>query len=92
MIESYGADAVRWFILSDSPPEKDVQWSNQGVNASYKFLQKLYNLTHVVLNRKNTKNDKGKDFEIKFNEYIFKITYLINNFKLNVVIANIYSI
>jgi leucyl-tRNA synthetase len=92
MIESYGADAVRWFILSDSPPEKDVQWSNQGVNASYKFLQKLYNLTHVVLNRKNTKNDKGKDFEIKFNEYIFKITYLINNFQLNVVIANIYSI
>ena len=33
MIKSYGADAVRWFILSDSPPEKDVQWSNQGVNA-----------------------------------------------------------
>ena len=40
MIKSYGADAVRWFILSDSPPEKDIQWSNQGVNAAYKFLQK----------------------------------------------------
>ena len=34
MIKSYGADAVRWFILSDSPPEKDIQWSNQGVNAA----------------------------------------------------------
>ena len=44
MIKEYGADAVRWFILSDSPPEKDVQWSNQGVNAAYKFLQKIYNL------------------------------------------------
>ena len=33
MINTYGADAVRWFILSDSPPEKDIQWSNQGVNA-----------------------------------------------------------
>ena len=31
MISQYGADAVRWFILSDSPPEKDVQWSNIGV-------------------------------------------------------------
>ena len=41
MIKSYGADAVRWFILSDSPPEKDIQWSNQGVNAAYKFLQKI---------------------------------------------------
>ena len=42
MIKVYGADAIRWFILSDSPPEKDVQWSNEGVNASYKFLQKIY--------------------------------------------------
>ena len=40
MIKSYGADAVRWFILSDSPPEKDIQWSNQGVNAAYKFFKK----------------------------------------------------
>ena len=41
---NYGADAVRLFILSDSPPEKDVQWSEQGMVASYKFLQKLWNL------------------------------------------------
>jgi leucyl-tRNA synthetase len=92
MIKAYGADAVRWFILSDSPPEKDVQWSNQGVNAAYKFLQKLYNLTHVVLNRKDNKNIKKKEFDIKFNNHIFKITNLINNFQLNVVVANIYSI
>ena len=39
MIEKYGADAVRWFILSDSPPEKDIQWSDTGVAASNKFLQ-----------------------------------------------------
>ena len=44
MIKVYGADAVRWFILSDSPPDKDVQWSNQGVNASHKFLKKIWNL------------------------------------------------
>ena len=51
MIQSYGADAVRWFILSDSPPEKDIQWSNQGVNAAYKFLQKIYNLNNLIINR-----------------------------------------
>ena len=55
MIKSYGADAVRWFILSDSPPEKDIQWSNQGVNAAYKFLQKIYNLNNIVINNKNKK-------------------------------------
>ena len=92
MIKSYGADSIRWFILSDSPPEKDVQWSSQGVTASYKFLQKLYNLTHVIINRKKTTYGKSKDFEIKFNNYILKITDLINNFQLNVVIANVYSI
>ena len=42
MIENYGADAVRFFILSDSPPEKDVQWSEQGMLASYKFIQKFW--------------------------------------------------
>ena len=92
MIKSYGADAIRWFILSDSPPEKDVQWSSQGVNAAYKFLQKLYNLTNLVLSRKNVSSEKNKDFEIKFNNYILKITDLVNNFQLNVVVANVYSI
>jgi len=91
MIKIYGADAVRWFILSDSPPEKDVQWSNQGVNAAYKFLQKIYNLNISIIARKNKKPLLDKEFEVKFNSYILKITNLINNFQLNVVIANVYS-
>ena len=41
MIESFGADAVRLFILSDSPPEKDVKLSDQGMIASFKFIQKF---------------------------------------------------
>ena len=44
MIKQYGADAVRWFILSDSPPEKDIQWSDTGVYSASKFLQKIWNL------------------------------------------------
>ena len=44
IIQNYGADAVRLFILSDSPPEKDIQWSEQGMIASYKFIQKLWML------------------------------------------------
>ena len=41
IIENFGADAARFFIISDSPPEKDVQWSDEGIEASYKFIQKL---------------------------------------------------
>ena len=66
MIKSYGADAVRWFILSDSPPEKDVQWSNQGVNAAYKFLQKIYNLNYSILNRE----DCGQNNEVEVNTFL----------------------
>ena len=49
MIKNYGADAVRFFILSDSPPEKDVQWSDQGMQASYKFIQKFWELNSSII-------------------------------------------
>ncbi len=94
MIKIYGADAVRWFILSDSPPEKDVQWSNEGVNASYKFLQKVWNLNLKIIDRDEVKKiDKSEmEFKLKFNSYLSKITNLIENFQLNVYVANIYEI
>mgnify|MGYP006139236361 CR=1 FL=1 len=94
MIKLYGADAVRWFILSDSPPEKDVQWSTQGVSASYKFLQKIWNLNQEIINRKEHKISKTKEIKLKkeFNNYLFKITNLIEGFNLNVVIASVYEI
>ena len=60
MINQYGADAVRWFILSDSPPEKDVQWSDAGVASANKFLQKIWNLNHLITNRKEKKLTKKK--------------------------------
>ena len=92
MIKSYGADAVRWFILSDSPPEKDIQWSNQGVNAAYKFLQKIYNLCYLIEKRSVKTNNLDNNFDLKINSYVNKITKSINNFNLNVVIANVYEI
>ena len=92
MINVYGADAVRWFILSDSPPERDVQWSDQGVNAAYKFLQKIYNLNHEIINRKDKKGLEDVNLNLETNNYIAKITNFIENFNLNVAIANAYTI
>ena len=94
MIKIYGADAVRWFILSDSPPEKDVQWSNQGVNAAFKFLQKIWNLNSLIISRNDKKGDKLVEEKLnrEINNYLFKITNLIENFQLNVVIAQAYEI
>ena len=65
IIKNYGADSVRLFILSDSPPEKDVQWSDQGMMASFKFVQKLWSLNSKIL-KKIKNNDKENDNE-RFN-------------------------
>ena len=94
IIKSYGADSVRWFILSDSPPEKEILWSNNGLIAANKFLQKLYNLNIEVIERKDRKSSKKleKELEIVFNNYLNKINNFIDNFSLNVVVANIYEI
>ncbi len=94
IINNYGADAVRLFILSDSPPEKDVQWSEQGMAASYKFLQKLWVLHKKIKNKINN-NIKIKEQNLsleKFtNQMINKITSNLEGFNYNVIIANIYE-
>ena len=93
MINQYGADAVRWFILSDSPPEKDVQWSDIGVASANKFLQKIWNLNQLILNNKDSQNKEDEqNFEVKINSYIQKIDKSISNFHLNVAIAQFYEV
>ena len=44
ILSSYGADTARWFMLSDSPPERDVIWSEEGVQGAHRFVQRLYRL------------------------------------------------
>ncbi len=93
IIKNYGADAVRLFILSDSPPEKDVQWSEQGMVASYKFIQKLWTLHKKIKNKLDEKNKLTKsEIPNQINEFIYKINNNLERFNYNVIIANIYEI
>ena len=94
MIKQYGADSVRWFILSDSPPEKDIQWSDAGVVSSNKFLQKIWNLNQLILNKVETNVDEiqQKRFEYRIDLCVYKIDSSINNFQFNVAIAQFYEI
>ncbi len=93
MIDNYGADAVRLFILSDSPPAKDVQWSDQGMIGSYKFIQKLWIMHNKIMEKINLKDEKGREEDlIKYtNQLIYKFTNNIENFSYNVLIANMYE-
>ena len=98
MINNYGADAVRLLILSDSPPEKDVLWSEQGMVAAYKFVQKFWSLSMMILKisssnpSKQSASDNGDEITIFTNKIIGDITSNIENFSYNVIIANYYQI
>jgi len=93
IIKNYGADSVRLFILSDSPPEKDVQWSDQGMLASFKFVQKLWTLNSKILEKikDNNQNDEGKNLTKFTNQLINKITQNLEKFHYNVIVANFYE-
>jgi len=93
MINQYGADAVRFFILSDSPPEKDVQWSDEGMLSSYKFIQKLWALNEQINQIIKLKNcSKNIEIDIFTNRAIFKINQAIEKFRYNVIIATYHEI
>ena len=97
IIEKYGADAVRLFILSDSPPEKDVQWSEQGIIASYKFIQKFWVLHTLIKDQIKLNADKkikyiDKSIEEFTNQSINKININLEKFSYNVIIANLHEI
>ncbi len=94
IINTYGADAVRLFILSDSPPEKDVQWSEQGMASSYKFIQKLWILNTLVLDEIKKKHPKDIDDEFKkiTNLFINNVTDNLSKFTYNKIIANFHEV
>ena len=93
IIVNYGADAARLFILSDSPPEKDVQWSEEGIVSSFKFVQKLWNLNSKIIEEVKKNHEEDHDQEItKFtNKLIKKITENLENFSYNKIIANLHE-
>ena len=94
IINDYGADAVRLFILSDSPPEKDVQWSDQGMISAYKFIQKFWSLhknIKIKLETNLSKENETKEFEKFANTLINKVSISLENFSYNVLIANLYE-
>src|SRR6056300_696860 len=93
IISNYGADSVRLFILSDSPPEKDVQWSEEGIISSFKFIQKLWNLNLKFTKQieQNYSDDDDQELDKYTNIFLKKITDNLDNFNYNKMVANLHE-
>jgi leucyl-tRNA synthetase len=90
IIKIYGADAVRWFILSDSPPDRDIQWSDNGIQGAFKYIQKIWRIYEKLEEYKKENNDTENKFTIKINILIKEITECIDKFYINVAVAKLY--
>ena len=93
IMNKFGADAVRFFILSDSPPEKDIQWSEQGMIAAYKFVQKFWVLHKKIIKEFKNKKRKNENFNLSIytNKLIEKYTFSLEKFNMNVLIAYLHE-
>ena len=88
MIEAYGADAVRFFILSDSPPEKDIQWSDSGMASAFRYVQKFWLLNEKILKiTKQETAESNEEIDFFVNQAISKINYALESFRYNVIIS-----
>ncbi|MFL2818386.1 MAG: leucine--tRNA ligase [Candidatus Puniceispirillales bacterium] len=97
IIQSFGADTARFFMLSDSPPNRDMEWSDSGIEGSWRFLNKLWNF---VINLEKEKIEKKlpinlsksqKNLLATFNNTVKEVTKSIDDFHFNIAVASIRS-
>ena len=92
IISSYGADTARWFVLSDSPPERDVEWTASGAEATFKHLNRVWQLSDKIA--KMNREDEGKDSQDllrALNKTIQDVTTGVESFGFNASIAKLYG-
>jgi leucyl-tRNA synthetase len=87
IIDQYGADTARWFVLSDSPPERDVEWTASGAEASWKFLGRVWRLAAEV----GDGSDTDEALERETAKAIHEVTMGIETFGFNKSVAKLYE-
>jgi leucyl-tRNA synthetase len=88
IVDQYGADAVRWFMLSDSPPERDLEWSENGIEGAWRFVQRLWRLFE------GEKAGVGSDIALdrKLHRTIADVAAAIEALSFNKAVAKLYEL
>ena len=91
IIDQYGADTARWFVMSDSPPERDVEWTASGAEAAWKHLQRVWRLTVEITEDSSADTSKDIELEKAKNIAIDAVTNGVEGFAFNKSIAALYQ-
>jgi leucyl-tRNA synthetase len=97
IIDRFGADAARWFVLSDNPPERDVEWTETGAQGAFRFVQRFYRVAEVIAGEQVV--DKPERFEGEARKLrqlthrcIAAVTEAMETFAFNLGVARAYEL
>ena len=88
IVDRYGADAVRWFMLSDSPPERDLEWSEGGIEGAARFVQRVWRLATAGI----TGEGEDEALNRKLNRTIAAVGEAIEALQFNKAVAQLYEL
>ena len=95
IIASFGADTARWFMLSDTPPERDLEWTESGAEASWRFTQRIWRLVNDIAALPKVApdmNPAGLELRRTCHRAVAAITDDLSNLRFNVAISNVYKV
>ncbi len=97
IIDRFGADAARWFVLSDNPPERDVEWTETGAQGAFRFVQRFYRLAETVAGEPVVEKPAAFEGEAKklrqlTHRCIAAVTEALETFAFNLAVARAYEL
>ena len=92
IISAYGADTARWFVLSDSPPERDVEWTASGAEAAHRHLSRVWSLSEKIAQMDMAQTGNGDEALLReMHKAIRDVTLGMESFGFNAAIAKLYG-
>ena len=88
IVDRYGADAVRWFMLSDSPPERDLEWSEAGIEGAARFVQRVWRLAAAV----SPGTGEDKELGRKLHRAVAAVGLALDALQFNKAVATLYEL
>ena len=91
IVDAFGADTARWFVLSDSPPERDVEWTASGAEAANKHLSRVYRVIDDIVKNNIPANTNDETLLKEMHKATHDVTQAIESFGFNAAVARLYS-